>query len=200
MRKLITAAALVMALVLLAPAQAQAQASGDVDVAITVNGLVILYYYDNVDVTIPSSVMTQLLGTDAADADATWASSVDATYVDATTLSVDNGAPDSATTPALPSGITLTIENAWSIRTLMGAGGSVTVSASANVANLSGGASGTIGVGGAACQGTCTVNGPQPLTTVHSGNVNLTGLDFTTVTAVDTFSAAAAYTVTATIS
>jgi len=199
MKKVLIALTAAVALVALIPSTASAQATGDVDVDITVNGIVILYYYDNISVNIPSAAMAQLMGASATSsiADTTWGGgfAVDAAY-GAGALTVDDGAPtNSALT--LPNAVPFTIQNAWAVRGLLAAGSTVTVSVTNPVALLGGGAAGDIGVSATACSGTCTGLTPT-LATPAVGDVGMT-LDFTTVNTPGNFAAAPAFTIEANI-
>lgn len=108
---------------------AQAQAFGNTAVSVNVNGIVILYYYSTVNVTLPAA----LLGT-----------AVNEGTVSPTATAVTGGAQ--ATLATLPTGstalsnINLDILNAWAVRALNTAG--------ANTQVTIGGASNTLTAGG----------------------------------------------------
>ena len=190
MKKLFVTCALIIAAIVIAPATASAQATGDVDVAITVNGFVILYYYDTVNISIPSAVMAQAL----ADADANGGV---ASTLTAGATSTGAGALNVAGA-ALGGG--LTIENAWSIRGLVDAANAVDVTVDTFV-NLTSASSGSITINpatsGCARVGGCTGLTPS-LGAPLSGNVEL-GLNFTGITGTGIFNSAATYRITANI-
>jgi len=194
MRKLFVTCALVIAAIIIAPGSASAQATGDVDVAITVNGFVILYYYDDIAITIPSDVMAEALGADTTGGigDPGFAATA-VTSSGSGTMTAENATPPTSSNPGLTP-VTLTIQNAWSIRGLVNT--SVTVDV-IGFNDLTSGGSGDIVVTGGACNGTCTGLSPS-LGAALSGGVDL-NLDFQGITAADTFASTATYTVRATI-
>lgn len=108
---------------------AQAQAQGTTAVSVNLNGIVILYYYSTVDVTLPST----LLGT-----------AVNEGAVAQNAAAVPGGAQ--ATLTALPSvgatleNINLDILNAWAVRSLhtVGANTQVTIGGTANTLSAGG--------------------------------------------------------------
>lgn len=193
MRKLFVTCALVIAAIIIAPGTASAQATGDVDVAITVNGFVILYYYDDIAITIPSSVMAEALGADATGGigdPAFTASAV--TSSGSGSMTAENATPPTSSNPGLTP-VTLTIQNAWSIRGLVSTAVDVDVTGFNDLTS----GSGDIVVTGGACNGTCTGLNPS-LGAALSGGVDL-DLDFQSITAPDTFASTATYTITASI-
>ncbi|MFV2072547.1 MAG: hypothetical protein ACC742_07840 [Thermoanaerobaculales bacterium] len=197
MKKLFVTCVLILGVALMVPSTASAQATGDVDVSITVNGFVILYYYDTIAITIPANVMAQALaGSDVtggvADNGFT-ASAVSSTGTGV--LTAENATAPTSSDPSTTA-VTLTIQNAWAIRGLVASGSTVTVSVG-NLSDLTSGASGTIAVTSGACSGTCTGLTPT-FGTPLSGGVEL-GLDFSAITAPDTFASAPTYTITAAI-
>ncbi len=194
MKKIVVACLLVVGAFLVAPGSASAQATGDVDVSITVNGFVILYYYDTVAITIPSNVMAQALaGADANGGVGSPLGSMAATSLGAGVLTAPNATAPGGTAPG--SDATLTIQNAWSIRGLTANGVDVAVLDNGN--DLTHASAGTIEVDQARCAGSCTDLDPT-LGSVLSGGVEL-DLDFAGVTGPGTFSSAATYTITATV-
>jgi hypothetical protein len=200
MKKVLIALTAIVALVALTPSTASAQATGDVDVAITVNGIVILYYYDDVSINIPSSEMALILGlTGDSIADTTFGT-VDAAY-GGSALSVDPGTPPTGGNPTLPGTVPLTITNAWAVRGLMTTASSVDVTVSTLVATLDGpGTTGSIGISSLACAPALSCTGLTPtLATANSGDVTM-DLDFSTISNAATFAATTAYTITATVS
>lgn len=196
MKKLFVTCALIIAAIVIAPATASAQATGDVDVAITVNGFVILYYYDTVNISIPSAVMAQALADADANGGVASTLTADATSTGAGALNVGGA--------ALGGGLTtdqlLTIENAWSIRGLVDAANAVDVTVDTFV-NLTSASSGSITINpatsGCARVGGCTGLTPS-LGAPLSGNVEL-GLNFTGITGTGIFNSAATYRITANI-
>lgn len=197
MKKVLIALTAVLALVALTPSMASAQASGSVDVDITVNGIVILYYYDNISINIPSSQMAAILGATAAGgfgsgADSSWIAPIDATGGSPTTLTVNNGAPANSATAV--SAVALTIQNAWAVRGLAASGVTVDVTVPPGFATtLDASSSGdTIGVSSVGCSGTCTF---QPnFATPNVGDI-IMNLDFSGVNSIDTYSAGPAFTI-----
>ena len=116
------------------PAQAQS-ASGETAVSVNLNGIVILYYYSSVNVTMPSN----LLGPSAVAAAAANPTAVAvATGAEATLVN-----PTSAPPIAL-NAVNLDLLNAWSVRSLnlTGANTQVTISGAANT--MTNGGSGEI--------------------------------------------------------
>lgn len=194
MKKLFVSCALIIGALIIAPATASAQATGDVDVSITVNGFVILYYYDTVGITIPSNVMAQAFA--GADANGAVGSSLSTTAT-STGAGALNAAGAALGSGSLTTTQTLTIENAWALRGLIASGSSVAVTVT-GFTDLTSASSGDIAVTGGACSGTCTGLTPT-LGAADTGDVDLT-LDFTGITAPDTFASTATYTITATIS
>lgn len=118
---------------------AQAQATGTTAVSVNVNGIVILYYYSSVDVTMPAD----LLGSEA----------VNAGDAAPTAVAVAGGAvatlanPTSAT-PVSLAAMNLDILNAWSVRALNTAGANTQVTIGGDQNTLTAGAGNQITISG----------------------------------------------------
>ncbi len=175
-----------MALMMVSAPAAEAQATGDVDVHITLSSITILYFYDDIYVNIPVGVLSRLItgdtdGDDPDIADTTFINPTDATWVAVDDLAVDDGAP--GTTDVWdPTGVNLTISNAWAVRALGAPGTDTDVSVSTGgtetLTHSAGPGSGEMHITGAACGGTCTALTPGLFGAAATGDVDLT-LDFT---------------------
>lgn len=172
---------------------AQAQATGTTAVSVDLNGIVILYYYSSVDVTMPAN----LLGSQAVDAGA----------ATPTALAVAGGAeatlanPTSAT-PVSPAAVNLDILNAWSVRSLNLASGTTQVTITGTQDTLTAGAGNVITIDGRqvrATSGTFGATSTFPsagtFVTPQTGDVRLV-LDMSATTAAGSF-AGGNYTLTA---
>jgi hypothetical protein len=112
-------AALLIAATLVTVPSATAQVSVDVD--ITLQGITILQYYSNLDVTIDSTALAQMLGYGGTEVDEGTPSG--AITVSAFPFSGDADLPTDITAPSGdPSAVDLTIENAWAVRSITAAG------------------------------------------------------------------------------
>ena len=147
--KLFSSRRLPLAAILAAPfafTAQQAAAQVDVDVNITLNGIVILNYYSQIDVTIPSAVLGGLFscaggGTVTAGVACNQGSagSVTATGT-ATQLTA---APTDVPTPGpgtTPSAVPLVLEDVWAVRAIANGGQQVNVSVLPGVQALTNGA------------------------------------------------------------
>jgi hypothetical protein len=161
---------------------AQAQATGSTAVSVDLNGIVILYYYSSVNVTLPSTLLGTAVNEGAAAQTAT---------------AISGGAE--ATLTALPSvgatlsNINLDILNAWAVRALntVGANTQVTISGTANT--LTAGVGNVITIAGRQVRATAgsfgatsTFPSAGTFTTPQTGDVRLV-LDLTAVSAIGNF-------------
>lgn len=157
---------------------AQAQAVGTTAVSVDLNGIVILYYYSSVNVTMPSN----LLGPSA----------VAAAAANPTAVAVATGAeatlanPTSATPIAL-NAVNLDLLNAWSVRALNTTGANTQVTISGTLDTLTDGGTGVISIGNrqvrvtaGAFAGTSTFASAGTFVTPQTGDVRLV-LDMTGV-------------------
>jgi len=118
MRKTLIFCLLACTAVVLAPSDAEAQVNVDID--ITMQGITILHYYSNIDLTIDSTALTQMIGF-AGDVDEGTPSG--AITVSAHPFSGDADLPTDITAPTNdPSAVDLTIQNAWAVRSITAAG------------------------------------------------------------------------------
>jgi hypothetical protein len=172
---------------------AQAQAVGSTAVSVNVNGIVILYYYSTVNVTMPST----LLGPNA----------VSAGTATNTATAVTGGAeatlanPTSATAVTLGA-VNLDILNAWSVRALNTANANSQVSITPNGSTLTAATGNVIAITGRQVRATSGSFGASSVfpsagtfTTPQTGDVRLV-LDMTGVTAIGNFTGGG-YTLTA---
>ncbi len=163
---------------------AQAQATGSTAVSVDLNGIVILYYYSSVNVTMPAN----LLGTDAVDAGAAASNAVAvATGAEATLAN-----PTSAT-PISLSAVNLDILNAWSVRSLNTVGANTQVTISGTQDTLTAGAGNVISIDGrqvrataGAFGATSTFPSAGTFVTPQTGDVRLV-LDMSAASAVGNF-------------
>lgn len=114
---------------------AQAQATGTTAVSVNVNGIVILYYYSSVNVTMPAN----LLGSEAVSAGAAVQTAVAVAGGAEATL-----ANPTSVTPVSLSAMNLDILNAWSVRSLNTATGNTEVTISGTLDTLTAGAGNVI--------------------------------------------------------
>ncbi len=97
------------------------EAQVDVDIDITLQGITILHYFSNIDVTIDSTALAQALGYAGTTVD-------EGTHSGAITVSASpfSGDADLATDLTAPTGdpsaIDLTIQNVWAVRSITAAG------------------------------------------------------------------------------
>lgn len=188
------------------PSQAQVQ----VDVDITFNGLTILYYYSELDVTVPASAFAGLVAagctgiTNGIGCNQGTAAALSATG-DAAGLTADaNLAAAAALVPL--NAVPLDLDNVWAVRAVGGASGNTSLTfAIGSGATLVNGA-GSIGVASAAgyvgASGTpaTTVTFADPgLVTPQNGGVRLM-LNLSNATTNGTYSGTASDTYTITIS
>lgn len=119
MKRTLTLCILLAAAALLMPSQAAAQVNVDID--ITLQGVTILHYYSNLDVTIDSTALTQMLGYAGTTVDEGVPSA--AITVSAFPFSGDADLPTDITAPTNdPSAVDLTIQNVWAVRSITAAG------------------------------------------------------------------------------
>jgi len=108
-----------VASLLCAPA-AHAQATGATDIDITVQGVVILHYFSNIDLTLQTSDLETFLGYGGKTSDEG--------TITGTGFSPNVDMASSITAPSGdPSAATLTLQNAWAVRAIAASGSSVTV-------------------------------------------------------------------------
>ncbi len=132
---LVTMTALALAALLPATASAQATANGTMAVDINLPNLIILYYYSDVTVNIDATdLVNGTGGVDLGDVTGTGGLTAD--------LGITNPTLDSPLSNL--SDVTLTLENAWAVRSLSTTG-NVSVSLQSDQASLPG-ASGSIGI------------------------------------------------------
>jgi hypothetical protein len=118
-KKLSVLVVLACALALLTPNHAAAQASVDID--INLQGITILHYYSNLDVTIDSTALAQMLGFAGSTVDEGTPSA--AITVSAHPFVGDADLPTDITAPSNdPSAVDLRIQNAWAVRSITAAG------------------------------------------------------------------------------
>lgn len=119
MRKTLVLCLIILGAVVLAPQDAEAQVNVDVDV--TLQGITILHYYSNIDVTIDSTALAQMLGYAGTEVDEGTPSG--AITVSAHPFSGDADLPTDITAPTNdPSAVDLTIQNVWAVRSITAAG------------------------------------------------------------------------------
>jgi hypothetical protein len=134
----------------------QAAAQVDVDVNITLNGLVILNYYSQIDVTIPSAVLGGLFscagggsisapGGVACNQGSAGAVTATGTATQLTAAPTDVPTPGPGTTP---SAVPLVLEDVWAVRAIANSGQTVGVTVTAGVEALTNGAA-SIAIAGA---------------------------------------------------
>ncbi len=184
------AAALALSLAVSMPA---AQAQVAVDVNITLDGIVILYYYDVINVSIDSAALSGLFGVGgcggtvtAGIACAQGTHSGAAAYA-AGQLNVAN-APFAATPApgAAPANVPLFLENVWAVRAIANAGQNVQVSVVAGADPLVNGAAQITFTGASVAPASFA---PPGLVNPQYGSVTL-GLNLTGATAAGTYSSA----------
>lgn len=113
------AVALLFVVALVATPPAEAQVSVDVD--ITLQGITILHYFSNLDVTIDSTALAQMLGYAGTEVDEGVPSG--AITVSSFPFSGDADLATDITAPTGdPSAVDLTIANAWAVRSITAAG------------------------------------------------------------------------------
>jgi hypothetical protein len=116
-RWLTTSMLLAAALLATAPA---AEAQNSVDIDITLEGITVLHYYSNLDVTIDSTALAQMLGFGGTGVDEGTGGAI---TVSSSPFSGDADLPTNVTAPTNdPSAVDLTIENAWAVRSISAAG------------------------------------------------------------------------------
>ena len=114
----VLSALFVAALLTMVPA---AEAQVNVDIDITVQGITILQYFSNLDVTIDSTALAQALGYAGTEVDEGTPSG--AITVSAHPFSGDADLPTDITAPTNDlSAVDLTIQNAWAVRSITAAG------------------------------------------------------------------------------
>lgn len=114
-RPTIRLATLLVAALLLVSAPAQAQVNVDID--ITLQGVTILHYYSNLDVTIDSTALAQMLGYGATEVDEGTEALTISAYPFSGTIAAALTAPTND-----PSAVDLTIVNCWAVRSITAAG------------------------------------------------------------------------------
>ena len=133
--------------VLLAAPRAEAQVSVDVDV--TIGGITILYYFNDIDINIDSSVLAGLTGcasiTDGIGC--TQTSPTPTTTASGTQLNWDGNIDGITLSPNL-SALPVNLQDVWAVRAIGGtsANTTVTVGGAANIPQGTGTGTGTIGV------------------------------------------------------
>ena len=179
MKRLLFVLTIALVALSLNSAPVAAQATGDTDIDITIEGIVILHYFSEVDVTITSGALGSYLTGGAAAVDegvGTGASG---------TMDFNLNISPTALT-GNPSAVVLTLQNAWAVRSLGGAGDMTQIAITQNMPTLThaGGATMTI-TGHAVDAGTgpaATVLFASPgLVDPEYGDVQLT-LDLTNAT------------------
>ena len=194
------AASLVLALgMAVAPTPvAAAPATGNTVFKVILQPVTLLYYYKEVDLTIPSSVLLKLAGGQPA---ALGAQALTASGTSSSTLSASLTSPAGAVAPGI-SGAKLTLSNFWAVRSITTAGSSgnttVTVSFSSSTASssatLTGTASGSTST--IALSSLATSNGSFTGTglggTPQTGNVTM-NMDLSNAATADTYAGATIY-------
>lgn len=118
MKKTLIVGVLAVVIGVMLPNSAAAQASVDID--ITLQGITILHYYSNLDVTIDSTALAQMLGYAGSEVDEGTAGAI---TVSAYAFSGDADLASNITAPTGdPSAVDLTIQNAWAVRSITAAG------------------------------------------------------------------------------
>lgn len=179
---------------LVATQRAEAQVAVDVDISL--GGITILYYHDNINVNVPTSVLATLL-TPGCAAQTYGASCVDALptgLVNATNPAAGvlswPGAVTGQPVPATLNAIALNLENVWAVRAIGGTGPNTTVTVALGAdATITSAGSGSIVVTNpritatsSACAGAAAVTFLDPgLVNAQQGSVCL-NLDLTGVT------------------
>lgn len=163
---------------------AQAQATGTTAVSVNVNGIVILYYYSSVNVTMPAN----LLGSQAVSAGAAAPTAVAVAGGAEATL-----ANPTSVTPVSLSAMNLDILNAWSVRSLNTATGNTQVTISGTQNTLTAAAGNEITISGRQVRettgtfgATTTFPSAGTFTTPQTGDVRLV-LDMSATTATGSF-------------
>lgn len=180
--------------VLFAAPRAEAQVSVDVDV--TIGGITILYYYNDIDINIDSSVLAGLTGCASITngIGCTQTSPTPATTASGTQLNWD-GDIDAATLSPDLTALPVNLQDVWAVRAIGGttANTTVTVGGAANIPQGTGTGTGTIGVSGRlidddtdACDGAAAATVADSLGAAATGSVCLT-LDLSGVTGAGTF-------------
>ena len=193
------AASLVLALgMAVAPTPvAAAPATGNTVFKVILQPVTLLYYYKEVDLTIPSSVLLKLAGGQPA---ALGAQALTASGTSSSTLSASLTSPAGAVAPGI-SGAKLTLSNFWAVRSITTAGSgntTVTVSFSSSTASssatLTGTASGSTST--IALSSLATSNGSFTGTglggTPQTGNVTM-NMDLSNAATADTYAGATIY-------
>ncbi len=181
MKRLLFVLTIALVALSLNSAPVAAQASGDTNIDITLEGIVILHYFSEVDVTITSGALGAYLtgGTAAVDEGAIGPLSGGMNFnlnISPTALTGD------------PSAVVLTLEDAWAVRSLGGTGDMSQIAITQNTPTLThtGGTATMLITGHAVDAGggpAATVTFPSPgLVDAHEGDVQLT-LDLTNATA-----------------
>ena len=192
MKRLLIGVTLALALVAVLPRAASAQATGATDIDITLEGVIILHYFGEVDVTIDAAAMAAFLGI-GPDIDE-GASGGTATLV-GTDFEVDlNIVPTDPVND--PASANLVLQNAWAVRALStpGTDVGVTGSVTGNPLLHVGGGGESIDIGSATA--TPASFASPGLVSPQYGDVTL-ALDFTNATAAGTYNNGGEYTLTA---
>jgi len=192
MKKLLIGVTLALALVTVMPRAASAQATGATDIDITLEGIIILHFFSEVDVTINSADMASFLGIGPAVDQG--ASGGIATLV-GTDFEVDlNIVPTDPVND--PASANLVLQNAWAVRALSTPGTDVGVTGSVTgnpLAHVSGGGEFIDITNATAAPASFASPG---LVFPQYGDVTL-ALDFTNATAAGTYNNGGEYTLTA---
>ena len=126
--------------------RAQAQVAVDVDV--TLGGITILYYHNNINVNVPSSVMASLLSPAGCVAGVTCVVAPPA-VIDATSPAAGQlnwvGAVNGTPAPTDLTSIDLNLQNVWAVRAIGGASGNTTVTIAGALPSITG-VVGSIGI------------------------------------------------------
>jgi len=192
MKKLFIGVGLALALVAVMPRAASAQATGATDIDITLEGIIILHYFGEVDVTIDSASMAAFLGIGPAFDEG--ASGGTATLV-GTDFDVDlNIVPTDPNND--PASANLVLRNAWAVRALSTPGTDVGVTGSVTGSPLA-----HVGGGGESIDISSATASPASfaspgLVSPQYGDVTL-ALDFTNATAAGIYNNGGEYTLTA---
>ena len=192
MKKLLIGVTLALALVPVLPRAASAQATGATDIDITLEGIIILHYFSNVDVTIDAASMAAFLGIGPEVDEGTAGGTATLVGTDfELDLNIVPTDPDNDPTTA-----NLVLTNAWAVRALSTPGTDVGVTGS-----VTGNPLGHSGAGGESIDITSATATPASfaspgLVTPQYGDVTL-ALDFTNATAAGTYDNGGEYTLTA---
>ena len=181
------------AVVLLATGSAfnQAKAQVAVDVDISLNGIVILYYYDTIEVNLDVAALFDLTGCTGSLTDG---SACEHGLLSGTSLTLPGNVPVTPAPSATLGAAPLTITNAWAVRAIASSTEQVRVSITAGTEDLENGTAsieitGATVTSGAAGPGASIEFAPPGLVNPRFGDVTLT-LDFTNATFSGNYSSA----------